>query len=733
MRNFKKARSVEKNWLRSVSACALIAAATAFAPNAASAQAAAQSADAPAADSGDILVTAQRKSESVQKVPIAVTAISVERVEALNLKDVQALQLVTPGLQFNTGINYAQTYIRGVGFFNTAPGVETSVATYIDGAYLERGFGSIYDVVDPASMQVIKGPQGTLWGRNATGGAILITTADPEFSTGGKVSGEIGDQGHRLGEAAVNAALSDTVALRVAGRYREDGGYVRNLPDGTLLGGRENWTLRGKLLFQPSSDFTAVAQVQIDRAKRSQGVNSQFLPASLCLACGFSTYTFPLSDRFTTVNNIINGGVGGRDKSQFYNLQMRYNAGDVSLTSVTAFRQTYNFETGDFDFTEARVFNIAQFSGAKTFTQDLTANFDLSDKIQAIAGLAYLDDRSYIQLDIFGTDALPPSHLLDNTVGTTSISGFGEVTAELATGLKLTGGARYTHDKRTSINQSIAFNKVTTRAVLAYETGDLNLYASFNQGYKAGGFNTPSGTPLNIFRPETINSYEIGAKYVSPDRKLRLSVAAFHYDRGDLQVLALNQSNVNNISQTLNAAARGNGFELEVDYKPVDAFQFFGGLSHLDAQFTKFPSATVQYPVGPNGLPTGVPTGTADLSGSRLPMGPALTVFGGITLKAPLGAWKGELTGFVRYSSSFDFTAGAGGPFKTDVQPSFATVKLSGQVVSPDDRYSIGFFIENLTNTRYFDFRYTTAPFGGLQYPARPRSFGIKLGAKFGA
>ena len=135
----------------------------------------------------DIVVTAQRRSESVQRVPIAIMAIPPVRLEQLNLRDMPSLQQVTPGLQFNSGINYAQTFIRGVGYPNTTPGVETSVATYIDGAYLERGFGTIYDVLDPGSVQVLKGPQGTLWGRNATGGAILLNTNDPVLENSAKV------------------------------------------------------------------------------------------------------------------------------------------------------------------------------------------------------------------------------------------------------------------------------------------------------------------------------------------------------------------------------------------------------------------------------------------------------------------------------------------------------------------------------------------------------------------
>jgi iron complex outermembrane receptor protein len=681
---------------------------------------------------GDIVVTAQHRAENVQKVPIAVTAISPERIERLNLRDLPALQQVTPGLQFNSGINYAQTFIRGVGYPNAAPGVETSVATYIDGAYLERGFGTIFDVLDPGSVQVLKGPQGTLWGRNATGGTILINTADPRLENSARVVGEVGNQGHWLGEAVANAKLGDTVALRISGRYREDGGYIRNLPDNSLLGDHQNWTVRGKLLFQPSSDLKAVAEIQLDHSTRSEGANAADLPAVYCAFCGGSTFKLPVTDPYTTVVNRLNGGVGGRDRSEFYNLNLTYSTGAVSLNSVTAYRRSVNFETGDFDFTEVPGFNIAQFSGSKAFTQDLTANITVSDRIQATTGVSYLHDNSYIFLDVFSGSTIPGPHALANQVTTESYSAFAEANVELAPKLKLTAGGRYTHDLRTAQTQRASFSNFTPRAVLAYEAGPLNLYASYNQGYKAGGFSTPAANPLNVYQPETIKNYEVGVKFLSADRRLRLNLAAFHYDQHNLQVLAVNQGNIANLSQTQNAAAKASGFELDGDFRPIEHVQLFGGLSHLNAHYTQFKGAVVSVPVFTNGVASGSASGTEDLSGFRVPQAPRWTAFLGMTLAAPLGRWNGELTGLVRHTTSFDFYPGAGGPLRADRQQAYTTAKLSGRLSSPNDRYAIGFFIENLTNEVYASFRFTTAPFGGLQYIARPRTFGLKLEAKFG-
>jgi len=686
--------------------------------------------DASSTGVGDIVVTAQRRSENLQRVPLAITAITPERLQQLNLRDLPSLQQVTPGLQFNTGIAYAQVFIRGVGYPNTTPGVETSVATYIDGAYLERGFGSAFDVVDPATLQVLKGPQGTLWGRNATGGAILINTADPAFALGGRVQAEIGDIGHRLGEAVLNVPLSDVLAVRVAGRYREEGGYVRNLAGGEDLGWYKNWTVRGKILFEPSANFRAVAQVQVDRGKSSPGINAEYLPAQFCQLCSGASYPLPVTDPYTTVVNDLRDS--GNDHSDFYNLRMTYDAGLLTLTNVAAYRKQDNRNAGDFDFTDVPAFNIVQRSGSSTFTEDLTLATNLDGRINGTAGMSYLHDKSYILLDVYSGNTNPRIPALDNSVYTESISAFGEVTAEIIHALKLTVGGRYTRDKRHTSAQKVSFEKFTPRAVLAYDAGPVNLYASWNRGYKAGGFSTPAANPLLVYKPETIESFEGGIKYISDDRRLRANLAVFHYTQKNLQVLAVNNGDIGNISTTQNAAAKGDGAEFEGDYKIIDALQLFGGLSYLRAKYTNFEGASVQLPTfDAEGNLISFAAGPEDLTGFRVPHAPRWQVFGGATITQSISDWKAELTGFVRYTSGFDFYPGGGGPLRSDKTPGYATVNLNGSLTPPNSPVRVGFYINNLTNKTYYDFRFTTAPFGGLQYVARPRNFAIQLEAKF--
>ena len=540
----------------------------------------------------------------------------------------------------------------------------------------------------------------------------------------------------------INVPLDDAWAVRVAARYRNDGGYIRNLVDGFMFGARQDWTVRGKIAFKPaSSPFSAVLEVQYDHTKRTQGPDTEFLPAAYCAFCGGSAYKFPIANPYTTVGNVLNGGVGGLDKNTFVNLHLNYNTSSIAFSNVTSYRKIDNFEAADLDYTELNGFNIAQQSGSKTFTEDLTATTKLAGMVNGVAGLSYLHDISIFHEGFPTNSQFPnPPYVFTDRIKTESYSGFAEVTVEPAPGLKLIGGGRFTHDSRSiyvltagtfvlgGANSSKTFNSFTPRAVISYGTGPVNVYASYNQGFKAGGFNTPyGGGPVNFVNPEKIKSYEVGFKYVSADRRLRGNIAGFVYNYSDLQVTAVDQASGGSVLQNA-ASANGKGIEADFDFRPVPALQIFGGGTYLNAHYTNFTGAQVQYPSGP----TGPSTGFADLSGTPLVHSPRWTGFIGATLKEPIGNdWKADLTGLVHTTSSFYFAADGGGPLHADIQPAYTTVKLSGHVMPNDERYQIGFYVENLTNALYYDFRFTTAPFGGFQYAARPRTYGLTLGAKF--
>lgn len=686
---------------------------------------------------GDIVVTAQRRSETLQSVPIAVTAISAETTAALNIEDLKDLQIVTPGLNISTGVGYAMTFIRGVGATFSSPGVENPVAVYIDGAYVERGKGGNLDIMDPGSIQVLKGPQGTLYGRNATGGAIIVTTADPQFKNSGQLVGELGNQGHRSVDGFVNVPLSDKLAVRVSGRFRTDGGYIRNLPDNYKFGWADNYSIRGKVLWQPTSEFSAVLGIQHDSRKASMSANSQFLPNNFCLNCDATGYTFPLADPFTTSINLLNGGLGIDAKNDLYTARLTYQADKLTITSNTGYNKNSTIDAFDADLSNINTLNFIIPSTNKTFTQNVTATTSLGGAIEGLVGVDFLDDTSTYAIN-FVPNLLPPFQPVDlATVKTKSFSPYAELNFKPAPHLTVTAGGRYTHDtrevsRRLEPNKSLSFNSFSPRVVIAYDAGVVNLYASFNQGTKAGGFSTPS-RPATSFLPEKLTAYEVGAKFVSSDRRFRLNLAAFHYDYNQLQVEAIDQSNTGVIGTVQNPDANINGFDFDFNWKPVSAVELFGGASILDTKYVNHGNAGVQIPLlNAQGQVIGTTTGKVSLTGTRLPHAPSFSGFIGATVSGSVAdGMKGSLTGLVNYSSEFDFFSGAGGPIKADRQPGFATAKITGSIMPEDEHYEIGFYVDNVTNKLTYAFRFTTAPFGALQVVNRPRTYGVRVGVRY--
>ena len=728
---------------------------------------------------GEIVVTAQRRDQSLQDVPLAITAVPPERLDQLSIRKVDQLEVVTPGLVFNSGYTYSQIYIRGVGASFPNPGLEPAVATYIDGSYTQRGFGALYEMVDVQTVQVLKGPQGTLYGRNASGGAILINSAEPTGEFGGKVSAELGNLDHQLLDAAINVPISETLSARFAGRYRHDGGYVRNLYTGNKLGGTSAHIGRARLKWEPSSDFKAIFTFQYNEAKGSTPPAAERLgltttrtdlpagfeqyngvPIFTCSGCDTASFPgtlSPVRGFYQTDQNepIINGVKGTGGKSYYYNLQLEGNLGNVNIKSVTAFRNQDDFGISELDFTRAELFHYGQFSGSEAFTQDIVATVDFSDRISALFGTSYLNDKGYFDVifDSLGfraAAAASPSGELPsggNNVKTESWAVFGEVTVEPVDGLKLIAGGRFSKDKRKlsgSFNDTILaafglpeatfqrndvkFDSFTPRFVVSYDTGSLNLYASYNKGFKAGGFATPAlFYPVDqlIVKPEKIDSFEVGAKFVSDDRRLRANLAGFYYIYKDVQVQVIRLDLGGSIVQN-GAKAKGKGVEFDFSYQPIEWLTIFGAATWMDNKYKNYVDAAGAGPTGDPMAPV-FSDAVEDLSGYRMQRSPKFSGNLGFTAAAPFGGgWKADVTGYVRHSTKYDIAPGAGGPLRTDFQPAMTTVNLSGNIGPEDDSFSIGFFMNNLTNEKYHTFRQSAGFFGAFDYVAPPRTYGLR-------
>jgi iron complex outermembrane receptor protein len=703
--------------------------------------------------SEEIVVTAQRRAENLQKVPISVTAVPSSTLAQLNLKSVNDVQLVTPGLSFDKGYNYAVTYIRGIGANIVNVGLENPVAVYVDGSYVQRSIGTVGDLFDINQLQVLKGAQGTLYGRNASGGAILIQTADPELGRSElKLASEYGNLGHASGSAIVNVPLASDLALRLGAYENHDSGYVTNDTDGFKFGGRTTYILRGKLKWQPSSNLSAILESQYYHSIDFSNALAERFPAPICLACAIYGIV-PLNGKNDFYRVDTNNETGFATKIYSTSLRLGYKVGAIDISSVTAYRDDKTNGSTDQDFTRAPFFLFGANTGGKEWTEDVQAVSNFGGMINGLIGFSYLHDAGFYSADLTGNAyaAILPiagaTPQAQTDVITRSYAVFGELYVTPLDRLKITLGGRFVEDKRTlSASENVAanialaggltpatfrqqadFRAFTPRAVIAYDLGRTNIYASWSRGFKAGGFVTPVFAPTNIVKPEKIDSFEVGAKYVSPDRRFRANAATFYYKYREIQVNILDIASGGERVENA-AGARGYGVEIDSSYLAAKWLNLFANAAYLNARFTTYPDASVVV-LSPTG---GLTAGVEDLSGSALPHSPKVTLSAGVNLKATLGREaEGSLNIVARHSGSYDFYAGASGPLRYDRQPKTTVVNITGDVGPQAGPYKVGFFINNATGQRYYIQRSTSQPFGVFDQVAKPRSYGMRVAFDF--
>lgn len=701
----------------------------------------------------DIVVTAQRRRESLQSVPISIVALDQTRLHELNIRTTDQLQFATPGL-VNTstaGDGITTAYIRGVGTGYSGPGLESSVAVYLDDVYIQSQTESAQATVDIAQIQILKGPQGALYGRNATGGAIVITTADPVLDRmEGYVKAGVGHLDWMRGEAVLNLPLGSKVAARLAGYYESRDGYVRNVANPMRrsgVGAGDSYTGRLKLLWEPDDTFAAVLKAQYDRHNGNGAVHSLRFTAN-GLETGLGYYE-------TSQSPNREGGGGDDTNALALSARFEYRPGDWILSNTLAFRRTRSFGCTDNDGLPAEVLYFclvserspnrlvgAQGKEDRTITNELRLMSDRGGPLDLTTGLFVERNRARFAARVGGAMVGSLTPTFDNRDDLTAFSAFAEFYYQIDERLKLTAGARFTHErKRHSVEldadalavapQLSAFDQARTRfsnlsprLVLAYDADRLTYYASFNRGFKSGGFNSPAARIDPPLDPEKISAFELGSRYRSNDGKTRIAAALFRYAWTDVQVAFITGGGAGIMQQNA-AGAEIWGGEVGLDHV-ARRWRANLGLAYSHGRFTRFPNAAVYNLIG------GRLTATAeDLGGDRLPQAPDFTATGSLTWYFDLPEeWSGSVTAAARYSAKYDFTAGGGGELHGNRQPAFALVNLSGTVTSPGDRWELGWFVSNLFGRRHVSL-ISTGDTGVYMTPAEPRLYGLTLRRSF--
>lgn len=721
--------------------------------------AAAQTSDAAAADEGqigDIIVTAQKRDERLQDVPVAVAVATGDQLAAIGVESSVDLRIAVPSLNSTAASGYVANSIRGVGALGFAPGIESPVGLYIDGVYIAAPQASELSLNNIASVEVLKGPQGTLFGRNATGGLINIKTKTPGQTTEGKFSLSYGNLGTLTGSAYLGGGLAENLAADIAVNARTRDGFGKNVPTGTDVGSvHHDISLRSKIVWTPSNETTVTATGAYWDGRDTNGWFVE-VPGKRngfnrigSVPGGFPGFPGPVAidrgyDASTNFETVQDGW------SALGALKIEHDFGGVNLTSTSSYREGKLFLTRDLDYTSTNAANLVINQGDEQISQELQLSSTGNSQLKWTAGLFYFYLKSGYNpgfIDLVNTSFAGVFLTVKENQTANSYAGYGQATYAIGESTNITLGGRYTSEKRAAVDafqnvfipfippaglniptdfpdRSINANRFTYRISLDHRfSPELLMYASYNTGFKSGGFNTGApGAPS--YNPEKIKAAEIGAKMDLFDRKLRLNLAVFHYDYSDIQVQRVDLFNLLVFN---GAKAKVKGIDGDFTAVLSPNFSLTGGFTWLDPKFKDFNVCPISAQGGgeflvASGPGTAFPTGC---TGNQIPFAAKFTGSVAANYTAPLGNGKLLLSGNVYYNSGYSFESD-----NVLRQPKYAKVGASAKWTS-DSGLSIGAYGRNLTQKR-------TALFEGSQSSgntavawADPREYGVTLGFEF--
>jgi len=569
-----------------------------------------------APDSGitDIVVTAQRREEKLQNVPIAVTALTGANLAQSGITNTQQLTQAIPNLVMTSAGSTYQAVIRGVGTRGVTQGDEANVAIYVDGVYQPDQSASNFEFLGIQRVEVLRGPQGTLFGRNATGGLINIVTVDPTFKPSAQLDVSYGRFNELIVKGYGSMGLSKQFALDIAGLYRSDNGYVYNIFRNVMENPRDSRAIRSKLLFQPDSPFRAVLMGSYSYSNDPTAVAYSPLNGNFSAKAAFPGILIPGKYQVATNPQTFN-----KKWIATGSLQASYEFGGVTLNSISSYQDSKAAYLNDNDGSQITISYLNLKSEVKSATQELRLSSNPGSRFQWVTGLfgfystAGYDPLIFCCTTTTGT-AIPRASLTTHET-VKSIALFGDGTYNLTDQLSITAGIRGTLEHRrheftqttpgTNALQGAgdlhaSFYNVSPRASIKYKfSNQMMAYFTWSRGFKSGVFNASSITQPNPVNPEKIDAFEIGLK-ADPSRWLRANASLFYYKYNDIQQSARDATA--NAVLLLNAAnSTIKGAELEVIVKASRELELRASGTYLDAKYDRFPGAVVNFPLPQGG------------------------------------------------------------------------------------------------------------------------------------
>jgi iron complex outermembrane receptor protein len=684
----------------------------------------------------EIVVTAERRLADIQSVPLSVTALTGDDIRQLALRDTVDLTFAVPGLQLDQQGMGATPFIRGVGAMSGAIGNEAPVSMYVDGVYFATPNASVLSLDGVRQIEVLKGPQGTLFGRNATGGVVQIATREPEADPSADVRLQYASDATVRASAYLSRGFGDAVAasLSLYGRDQRRG-WGTNLTTGERTFRHNEHGARAKLSWAPGSSTRVLVGASRFRRRGEDGIGYHIVPGALG------------ADGQTGYSGFYEAWADPQDRAGYrhdvVSARLEHDFPAFRVVNILSWQTLDGFFNLDQDATPVRIVNAPISQHGRTLTEEVQVLSRPEAALVWIAGFYYLNDLAgYDPLALEGTASLPFSSIeIHSRQRSQSYAAFGQATAHLTPRTHLTVGARYTRDERridgstlglvddasmtlAAARQRAMWERPTWRVALARDVkSDFMVYVSWDRGFKSGIYNllTYAAAPAD---PEVLDAYQAGMKSAWLDDRLRLNAAAFTYRYRNIQVEEI----VTGATITINAAAaRMRGLDLDLEYAPTEALSVRASVALLHGRYTDFPNAPINVPtrdedgrlVGGNTVVSG------DAAGFHTVRSPNLTA--ALSARYQLSTRLGELGLGVAYYHNAGF---AWDPDNRLRQAAYGLSSASIEWTLPDEATVVRAAASNRNDAEVCLYA-TATGLGDLCSPRAPRSLSVDVSRRF--
>lgn len=702
----------------------------------------------------EIIVSARRRKESIQDTPIAMTALPASQLEAKGAINLGDLQGAAPNVLItnqNSGASAANISIRGLTFADVEKSFDPTVAVVVDGVFIGTSTGQFFDFFDIEQLEVLRGPQGTLFGRNTIGGVINLRRSKPTFEYGGKFDLSYGSFNTMAARGVVNIPLvEDRLAAKVFYFHNESDGHHRHGITGDRTGFSNNENFGIVLGYKNDENFDANLTLEKQVQEFDPLVSN--ITQTGDLFCGLQPANECNRNTGDDLYTVFGQEAVSNYESPAATLEMNYTLGDITLTSVTGYRESDEAQTQDFDGSSADLYYTNRVQDFRQISQELRAAGQFTDNLDYVVG-AYFYDHKYNFFQhtrFFGSDAILPDQI---TVGTSnSIALFGDFNWNATDTVRVSFGGRWTKDKKTNFNNmggtqfpeaEATFDKFTPKIGLDYRpTDNMMLYGSWSRGYRSGGFSGRGQTLFSSttpFQPETVDSFEIGLKSDFFDNKLLVNLSAFYADYKNLQqntTVLVGNTNANETVVSNVGAAKVKGLEADITYRATDDLTFTASLGLLDSEFKDF---ITQAPL--NGVLTNF-----DYSANDLIYNPDMTAavtasyivpteFGEVTANASLryvDDYAQQISlGATTTAADGTVIVSGNSPLVQSDPATLLDASLSTNIEVGNSTVKLTVFGRNLLDDRGTSAAFTVAGLWSFASARAPQSFGATIGYEF--